>query len=181
MRTWLIVLATTAACKNPSLLDSTADGPGNTDALWDLAPDGTEVGIVATPKAIGLVFDAVTTAQQLAANPDFAPMKGTAQALIAALLGKPDGTPAAAGLAADKGFAMFITTDGVIGVMPVGDRDKFMTTKHGTRGKTPTDGDSLNGNTCKPLRDYYVCATNDKLFERIGKGALKGKDRKSVV
>lgn len=175
MRTWLIVLATAAACKNPSLLDSAPDGPGNTDALWDLAPDGTQVGIVATPKAIGLVFDAVTTAQQLTANPDFAPMKGTAQALIAALLGKANGQPADAGLAADKGFAMFITNDGVIGVMPVGDRDKFMATKHGARGKTPTDGDLLNGNTCKPLRGYYVCATNDKLFDRIGKGALRGK------
>ncbi|CAN5671121.1 hypothetical protein BH11MYX1_BH11MYX1_03450 [soil metagenome] len=176
MRTWLIVLVTAAACGNhTSLLDTAPDGGGKTDALWDLAPDGTEVGIVATPKAIGLVFDAVATAQTLAATPDFAPMRGTAQALIAALLGKADGTPADAGLSAAKGFAMFITSDGVIGVMPVGDRDKFMATKHGTRGATPTDADSLNGNTCKPLRDYYVCATNDKLFDRVGKGSLKGK------
>jgi hypothetical protein len=176
MRTWLIVLVTAAACGNhTSLLDTAPVGGGNTDALWDLAPEGTEVGIVATPAAIGLVFDAVATAQVLAMNADFAPMRGTAQALIAALLGKPDGTPAAAGLSAAKGFAMFITNDGVIGVMPVGDRDKFMATKHGTRGATPADGDTLNGNTCKPLRDYYVCATNDKLFDRIGTGSLKGK------
>ena len=175
MRTWLIVLATAAACgKHTSLLD-TAPDRGGTDALWDLAPDGTEVGIVATPTAIGLVFDAVATAQQLTANPDFAPMKGTARALIAALLGKADGTPADAGLSAAQGFAMFITSDGVIGVMPVGDRDKFMATKHGTRGASPGDGDLLNGNTCKPLRDYYVCATNDKLFARIGKDPLRGK------
>ncbi len=171
MRTWLIVLAAAACGNHKSLLDSVPE-TGNTDALWDLAPDGTEVGIVATPQAIGYVFDAVATAQKLVTDPDFAPMKGTAQALIAALLGKPDGTPAEAGLSADKGFAMFITNDGVIGVMPVGDRQKFMATKHGTIGP---ESDSLNGNACKPLRDYYVCATNDKLFERIGKGSLRGK------
>src|SRR5450432_905177 len=170
MRTWLIVLGLGAACGNhPSLLDS--DSGGGTDALWDLAPDGTEVGIVASPRAIKLVLDGITAAQNLFAMDDFAPMRPTASALIGALLGAPDATPDAAGLSADKGFAMFITGDGVLGIMPVGDRDKFMATKHGTRGEV----DSLNGNTCKPLKSYYVCATTDKLFDRLGKGSLRGK------
>jgi len=172
MRTWPIALAlTVAACgKHASLLDSSQAG-GAADELWDLAPDGVEVGVVATPRAIGLVLDAVTAVQAVVQTSDFAPMKPTAQALIAALLGRADATPADAGLARDRGFAMFITADGVLGVMPVADRDKFMATKHGKRGEV----DSLNGNSCKPLRHMYICATNDKLFDRLGKGSLRGK------
>jgi len=160
MRTWPIALAlTVAACgKHASLLDSSQAG-GAADELWDLAPDGVEVGVVATPRAIGLVLDAVTAVQAVVQTSDFAPMKPTAQALIAALLGRADATPADAGLARDRGFAMFITADGVLGVMPVADRDKFMATKHGKRGEV----DSLNGNSCKPLRHMYICATNDRL------------------
>jgi len=174
MRTWPIVLAVilAGACGNhTSLLDLSAASGGAADELWDLAPDGTEVGVVASPKAIGLVLDGVTAVQALVKTGDFEPMKPTAQALIAALLGRADATPAEAGLARDKGFAMFIAGDGVVGVMPIGDRDRFMATKHGTRGAV----DKLNGNSCKPLRGLYVCATNDKLFDRLGKGSLRGK------
>jgi hypothetical protein len=172
MRTWPIALALVlAACgKHASLLDQSQTG-GAADELWDLAPDGTEVGIVATPRAIGLVLDGVTAVQALVKTADFEPMRPTANALIGALLGRPDATPADAGLARDRGFAMFITADGVVGVMPVTDRDKFMATKHGKRG----DVDSLNGNSCKPLRHLYICTTNDKLFDRLGKGSLRGK------
>ncbi|HEX7699410.1 MAG TPA: hypothetical protein VF403_01730, partial [Kofleriaceae bacterium] len=141
MRTWPIVLGLAACGNHSSKLDSVESGSQEAvNALWDQAPDGTEVGIVASPKAIRLVLDGVTAAQGLFATPDFAPMKPTANALIGALLGTPDSTPAAAGLSAEKGFAMFITSDGVLGVMPVGNRDRFMATKHGTRG---SDGDTL--------------------------------------
>jgi hypothetical protein len=175
MRTWPIVLGLAACGNHTSKLDSVEGSSLEAvNALWDQAPDGTEVGIVASPKAIRLVLDGVTTAQDLFATPDFAPMKPTANALIGALLGTPDSTPTAAGLSAEKGFAMFITSDGVLGVMPVGDRDKFMATKHGTRG-SGSDGDTLNGNICKPVRDLYVCATTEKLFERLGKASLRGK------
>ena len=174
MRTWPIVLGFVMACgSHPSLLEGGSTDHG-TDALWDLAPDGVEVAIVASPRAIGLVLDAINTAQALFATADFAPMRPTASALIAAILGAPDSTPAQAGLSADKGFAMFITADGVLGIMPVGDRDKFMATKHGTRG-TGSDADVLNGNKCKPVRDLYVCATTDALFDRLGKQPLRGK------
>lgn len=176
MRTWPFVLAAStsiAGCQNPSNLDKPI-GTG-ADELWDLAPVGTEVGVVATPKAIGLVLDGVAAAQKLFALDDFAPMRANANALIGAVLGAPNATAESAGLARDKGFAMFITADGVLGVIPVGDRDKFMATKHGKRG----DVDELSGNTCKPLersgKTHYVCATNPKLFDQLGTQSLKGK------
>ncbi|MFT3694758.1 MAG: hypothetical protein QM831_16535 [Kofleriaceae bacterium] len=168
MRTWPFVLAV-AACQAPSNLDIKVGG--SADQLWDLAPDGTEVGVVATPRAIGLVLDGITAAQKLFNLDDFAPMRTNARALIGAILGTPDATPESAGLARDKGFAMFITPDGVLGVIPVGDRDKFMATKHGKRGEI----DELSGNTCKPIKDNYVCATNPKLFDQLGTKSLKGK------
>ncbi|MEO6774400.1 MAG: hypothetical protein ABI467_15495 [Kofleriaceae bacterium] len=173
MRTWPIALALAALAgcgHHSSLLDLGQTGAA-ADELWDLAPDGTEVGVVATPKAIGLVFDGIAAVQALVKTSDWAPLKPNVQALIGALLGRADATPAEAGLAGDRGFAMFITADGVLGVLPVIDRDKFMATKHGKRGEV----DGLNGNTCKPLRHLYVCATNDKLFDRLGKGSLRGK------
>ena len=169
MRMWVLVVALAACGHHKSLLD--VDPGADVDALWDLAPDGTEVGIVASPRAIELVMRGVAATQALAATPDFEPMKPQVDAIVAALLGKPDATPAEAGIAVDRGFAMFITADGVLGVMPVGDRDKFMTVKHGERGEV----DHLNGNSCKPLRGLYVCATSDKLFARLGKASLRGK------
>ena len=168
MRIWVLALAL-CSCGNKSKLD--LDRASDVDALWDLAPDGTEVGIVAAPRAIDLVMRGVAAARSLAATPDFAPMKPEVDAIVAALLGNPDATPAEAGIATDRGFAMFITNDGVLGVMPVGDRDKFMAVKHGERG----DVDHLNGNSCKPLQGLYVCASNDKMFDRLGKASLRGK------
>jgi hypothetical protein len=168
MRIWLLALVL-CSCGNKSKLDM--DRGADVDALWDLAPDGTEVGIVASPRAIDFVMRGVSAARGLAAMPDFAPMKPQVDAIIAALLGRPDATPTEAGIATDRGFAMFITNDGVLGVMPVGDRDKFMKVKHGTRG----DVDHLNGNSCKPMQGLYVCASNDKMFERLGKASLRGK------
>ena len=170
MRIWLLIAL--AACGNKSKLDVVPGG--DTDALWDLAPDGTEVGVVASPRALGLVMRGFTAVSQLAASPDFAPLKPQLDAITGALFGRPDATFADAGLTTDRGFAMFITTDGVIAVMPVLDRAKFMAAKHGTVGSGSAD-DTLDGSTCRTVRSVYMCATSEKMFARVGKGALRGK------
>src|SRR5688500_18152332 len=94
-------------------------------ALWDLAPDGTQVGIVASPRAVGLGFRALAAARELTKQPDFSLVKPQIDAVAASLIGSETATPADAGFAVDRGFAMFDTGEGVIGVMPVGDRDKY--------------------------------------------------------
>jgi len=170
---WVLVLA--AAChKSPP--------PGaDADALWDLAPDGTEMGIVATPRAMTLASHALDTVRALVATPDFAPVKPGFDEIVSGIVGKPDATLADAGLATDRGFAVFVTHDGVIGAIPVADRAKFVALKHGSLGSAGSGGsagsasDSINGATCKPVRGYYMCATSDAMFARVGKAPLRGK------
>jgi hypothetical protein len=161
-----LALVLVAAChKSPP--------PGSdADALWDLAPDGTELGVVATPRALALAGRALDTVRALAATPDFARYKLQVDAVVTGLLGKPDATLADAGLATDRGFAMFVTKDGVVGALPVADRDKFVALKNGKRG---SGSDDVNGAMCKPVKQLYVCATNEAMFARLGKQSLRGR------
>ena len=161
-----VLLILLAACKKGPAPGAAAD------SLWDLAPDGTEMGIVATPRAVSLANGALDTVRKLTATPDFAPYKTAVDGVVAGLVGTPDATLADAGLTTGQGFAMFVTKDGVVGAIPVADRSKFVALKHGSAGSA---SDTINGATCKPLRGLYVCATNDAMFGRIGKGALRGK------
>lgn len=142
------------------------------DALWDLAPDGTELGIVATPRALMLASHALDTVRQVVQAPDFAPYKDAVDGVVSGLFGKPDATLADAGLTTDKGFAMFVTKDGVIGTIPVADRDRFVALKHGSKGSA---SDTINGATCKTLKGLYVCATSEAMFDHLGKAPLRGK------
>lgn len=169
MRLTLALIAV-LGCSNKSKLD--AERSGAVDALWDLAPDGTELGIVASPRAVALAFDAFAAVRELAELPDLAPLKPQVDTVVKGLFGTETATPADAGFATDKPFAMFATSDGIMGVMPVGDRDKFMASKQGQRGSAE---DILDGNVCRMVRNLYICATTDKMFDRIGKGSLRGK------
>jgi hypothetical protein len=160
-----LALVLVAACHK------TPPAGSDADALWDLAPDGTELGVVATPRALQLASSALDTVRQLAANPDFAAYKPLVDEVITGLLGKPDATLADAGLSTAKGFAMFVTKDGVIGALPVADRDKFVALKDGKRGSA----DEINRALCRPVKDLYVCATNEAMFARLGKAPLRGR------
>lgn len=173
MRLALIALIALVGCRNKSKLD--ASRGADVDALWDLAPDGTEFGIVASPRAVDLAFRAIAAARSLTAQPDIAPAKDQLDALARGMFGSTTATPEEAGFATTKPFAMFKTADGVIGVMPVGDRDKFMAIKKGQRGSTPTADDTLEQNTCRMIQDRYVCTTKVEMFDRLGKGSLRGK------
>ncbi|HUS29964.1 MAG TPA: hypothetical protein VMZ53_15770, partial [Kofleriaceae bacterium] len=170
----LAVGVVATGCRNKSKLD--VDRGADVDALWDLAPDDTQLGLVASPRAIGLAIRAVNAIRDISAQPDLAPAKPQIDMLVKGLYGSADGTAADAGFSDSRGFAMFATTDGVLGVMPVVDRDKFMATKHGSRGTLGSGGDdALEGNTCREIRGLYVCASKVEMFERLGKGSLRGK------
>lgn len=163
-----------AACgNNKSKLD--ADRAGEVDALWDLAPDGTELGVVGSPRAVGLALRGIAAMRELLTQPDLALAKPQADTLVKALFGSETATPEDAGFSSTKPFAMFATGDGVIGVMPVADRDKFMASKGGTRGSGANADDTLMDTTCREIRTHYVCASDAKLFDRLGKGSLRGK------
>src|SRR4051812_16200257 len=131
-------LVVTAACGNKSKLD--VDPGADVDAMWDLAPDGTQLGLVATPRAVGLAFRGLDALRELSSLPDFAPVKPQIDEVMTGLFGSPTASPEDAGFSSTRGLAMFATTDGVTGVMPVGDRDKFMASKHGARGDASGSG-----------------------------------------
>lgn len=142
------------------------------DALWGLAPAGTELGIVASPRAVGLAFRGIGAVRGLTAQPDLAPAKEQFDAIAKAMFGSETATPQDAGFGDNKAFAMFATADGVLGIMPVADRDKFMAAKKGTRGSAE---DTLEANTCRELRGYYVCTTKKEMFDKLGTGQMRGK------
>jgi hypothetical protein len=170
MRHALALAVVLAGCGNKSKLD--LDRSGDVDALWALAPDGTELGVVASPRAVRLAFDAIAAVRTLVDHPDMAAARPQVDALARAMFGSPTARPEDAGFSGNRPFAMFATADGVVGVMPVGDRDKFMAAKRGTRG---TSEDKLEGNTCRVIDGRYVCATRVAMFDRLGKGSLRGK------
>lgn len=170
----LLACCLASACGNhKSKLD--VERGGDVDALWDMAPDGTELGIVASPRAVGLTLRGISAVRELMAQPDLAPAKPQADMLAKALFGSETATAEDAGFSATKPFAMFATSDGVVGIMPVADRDKFMAAKHGTRGSGANADDKLLENTCREIKTNYVCASDPKLFDRLGKGSLRGK------
>jgi len=159
MHRFACLLLLAAACHK-------AAAPGaDADALWDLAPEGTELGIVITPRAMGMLTHALAAARTVMATPDFVVFKPQFDALT-------DNVDS--GLSTTQGFAVFVTKDGVIGALPIADRDKFVTSKHGTRGSGAA-ADTINGTQCKPLRGTYICASSDAMFARIGKASLRGK------
>jgi hypothetical protein len=169
----LLACCLVSACGNKSKLD--VDRAGDVDALWDLAPDGTQLGIVGSPRAVGLTLRGVAAIRELMAQPDLAPAKPQADMLAKALFGSETATAEDAGFSGTKPFAMFATSDGVVGIMPVVDRDKFMASKHGERGSGSNADDKLLENTCREIKTNYVCASDPKLFDRLGKGSLRGK------
>ena len=179
MRLFLALLAlcfvAVLGCKqHRSKLDdvsSVVRGP-DADALWALAPGDTELGLVATPRAVELAARGLAAMRTLAEQPEFAPLKDQLDSIVRRMFGSPTGTPADAGYATDRGFAMFATKNGIIAVMPVGDRDKFVALKKGTRGDVD---DTIDSNTCRAIKNQYVCATNAALFNDLGKGSLAGK------
>jgi hypothetical protein len=169
----LALVALVGCGKSKSKLD--AERGADVDALWDLAPDGTRFGVVASPRAVGLGFRAVDAIRELMNHPDFAPAKPQVDGVIKSIFGGPTATPADAGYATDKPFAFFETTDGnVLAVMPVGDRAKYMTGRHGEVGSGSAD-DTLEGNTCRMIGAQYVCVTKVEMFDRLRKGSLRGK------
>src|SRR3569623_2617532 len=144
MHRFACLLLLAAACHK-------AAAPGaDADALWDLAPEGTELGIVITPRAMGMLTHALAAARTVMATPDFVVFTPQFDAL-------PDNV--GSGLSTPQGFAVFDTKDGVIGALPIADRDKFVTSKHGTRGSGAAAG-TIIGSQCKPLRGTYICASS---------------------
>jgi hypothetical protein len=169
---WWVLAATAAlsACKKDSGPDKVAPGGGGggaspavaaeADALWKLAPKNATVGAVITGAALVQVDRALAFANGLASKlPGGGEAVEALQEMRAAILGTAT-SYADAGIALDKGMALFATRiakdpEGLIVVLPVGDREKFLATHGGTK---EGDLDRIKKAVCKPVGDAYACA-----------------------
>jgi hypothetical protein len=161
-----LVAVSGAACeKGPTARRSTVS-TADVDALWALAPAGTEFGVVASPRALGLLDGAKTRLlANLRAAPELASLAQQVERGLVDELGTSDLSPAAHGLSLDKGFAMFAVKDGRVLVLPVANRDTFISAAKGTKG---TDTDTFDDLTCKTIKGVYACAKPASLLDGLG-------------
>lgn len=174
MKTWAVVVFALSGCHKAS---DSPNAPARVvdtkeaDALWALAPDGAIVGMVAAPHAITMTEHAWLDIQTfIAAAPEFASVKAEMDAQLVKLTGAPSLKLSDLGVSADHGAAMFVMGhDESISIISLADRDKFLAIAHGTKGATT---DTIDKVICKTIDARYVCASNEALFARLGKGNL---------
>ena len=143
------------------------------DKLWALAPPGIAAGVVITPHGVTELDRGFERVRKIVAtSAELAPIRGQLDAAITTVLGSPQGHLADAGIAADRGFAMFMVADDALLIAPVVDRKKFVAALH---GESKGDVDVVRGITCKQLAAGYACAKAPALFDQLGKGGLGGK------
>jgi len=171
MRRLLVGLLLVVGCHKAS---QSGSSPKEADALWALAPEGTQVGIVVTPRALAMLEHGWQDVHAFVAKaPDLAPFAKIIDQQLQELTGAPDFKLADFGLTTDKGGAVFVIgPDQVVMVVPLADRDKFLAKAHGTKG---TDSDKLDHATCKMVQGVYTCASTDDLFGKLGKAKLRDK------
>jgi type IV pilus assembly protein PilA len=177
---WLACLVAVVGCKKepaapgveaPAAPASTAEQ----DALWQLAPDGAQIGIVGSPRGLAMLErGAVAIDAALASAPDLAALHSKVLEVWTHATGSSTLGLAALGLSANQGFAMFGSDDDkAVLVLPVVDRDRFVALLHGHRGDVDIfDQDPLRSTVCKPFRGRYVCADKPVLFDKLGHGNL---------
>lgn len=175
---WLVGLVAVIGCNKdaaaPGVKPPAAPSLSEQDALWQLAPDGATFGIVASPRGLAMIErGALAIDAMLAGAPELAPahrkiLSAWTHATGASTLGL-----AGLGLSASQGFALFGSdADQDVMVVPVVDRNRFVTWLHGRRDGDADvfDQEPLKGAVCKPLRGRYVCADKPALWDKLGRG-----------
>jgi hypothetical protein len=115
------------------------DTPPNasSDALWAFAPANARGGIVISGRGLRMIESGYTTLRTLVETvPDLAALKDRLTEAMAPF--GPAITLADFGFAADKGAALFMMKDGMVAILPLVDRDKFLAKVHGTKGEVAT-------------------------------------------
>ncbi|MBA3395729.1 MAG: hypothetical protein H0T89_24000, partial [Deltaproteobacteria bacterium] len=140
-----LILAVLAGCGR--------DTPAPTsDSLWALAPANARGGIVITSRGVGMIERGYADVQKLLeAVPDLVAAKEQLAEAMAPF--GPAITLADFGLSPSKGAALFMTKDGMVAILPLVDRDKFLAKVKGTKGE-PVD--TIDATTCKMFRGFYA-------------------------
>jgi hypothetical protein len=150
----------------------------SSDALWALTPSGARGGIVLSGKGVAMLergYAAVRT--MIETVPDLAAAKAQLTEALGSL--GTNLTLADFGFTPTKGAALFMMKDGMVAILPLGDRDKFLAKVNGIKGDVdkpqggPSSLDRIDTTSCKIIREHYVCASEQSLLETIGNGSLQ--------
>ena len=178
MKRALVILALFAGCHRESSGPGAPPSTAVQDGLWAKAPAGAVIGVVASPRAVAMFEHGWHDLHAFMKSfPAFAPAEAEMTAGLGSLGLTPDAALADVGLTHDKGFAVFLLGKGehmeAVLLLPVADRDKFVTISKGTKGQ---DFDTIEKLSCKPVDGgMYGCATDRALLATLGKGDLRGK------
>lgn len=160
-----------AGSNKQSLSPTTPASTAEQDALWALAPAGTEVGIVATARGLALLEGGATEARKVSALfPELVPMLAEVDAEWQKQTGTTTMSASGLGLTTEKGGAIFKAGKGTVVIIPLGDRDQFLKVSKITKG---TDSDTTDeGGVCKTIHGVYACAKPAALLDTLGKNTL---------
>ena len=167
MRTACLIALVVAAggCKKDS--SPSPGAPASTaevDALWKLAPEGANFGMVLSPRGMTMAEHAYGDVMKfLSATPDLAPQLAKFHATLTAGIGAPDFSWQALGISTQRGAAIFALPahKGVI-LVAVSDQAKLDKLVHAA------DADL----TCKTVQGMYACTDDPGAFAKIGKGSM---------
>jgi hypothetical protein len=162
-----------------ALVFSCDDGPPGrptapVDALWKLAPEGTRGAVVMSPYAVGMIETGSVRLRSFitAAGAEMIPIADQITAMLEPLGGK-DVKLADYGMTATKGAAFFAAQKSYVAVLPVADRDLFLTKVSGTKATTPDGLDQIGPLRCKQQAAHYVCAGSEALLGTVGKSQIR--------
>ena len=122
MRTLLVAIVMISGCHKDA---RTVTSPKEADALWAFTPEGAQLGIVATPRALAMLEHGWGDLHAFVDKaPDLAPIAKQMDAQLAQLTGVPDFKLADYGLTSEKGGSVFVIgPEEVVMVVPVADHD----------------------------------------------------------
>ncbi len=144
-----------------------------TDALWALAPAGARGGLVASPRAVAMLERAIADVRGMLARVDeLAPWRRELDEVLALELGVRAASLDELGLTAARGLALFLVRDGMVAILPVADRGRFLARAAGVPAGGAERVDRNGGVACREVRGVYACATSEALLETLGGGDL---------
>jgi len=144
--------------------------------MWKLAPEGTVRAIVMSPYGLAMLekgFGALL-GYIAKAGPELAPIEQQLDDLLSQVGGK-EFRLATIGLTPTKGAAMFVTSEGMVAVLPIADRAAFLAKVKGTPATTPDGADQIDKVRCKMVDALYTCASTEALLGKVGKSNIKDK------
>jgi len=129
--------------------------------------------LVASPRAVAMAERAVADVRgMLERVPELAPWRRRLDEELQAELGVQALSLAELGLTGARGLALFLVRDGMVAILPVADRGRFLARAAGIAGDGPEHIDRIGGATCREVRGAYACATSAALLDTLGQGKL---------